>query len=477
MSPDAQQAAPDTFDPARRDAILADHAALRASFAAGTTMEVSARLAQLEALHRGIRAEEPRLVAALAEDLGKSRTESAITEIGVVLQEIAHTIRHLRSWLAPQRLALGPLLAPASGRLVREPLGTVLIIAPWNYPVNLTLGPLVAAIAAGNTALVKPSEVAPATSAALAHLLRTHLDPGWVRVVEGAVAETTLLLEQRFDLIFYTGNGRVGRIVARAAAEHLTPTVLELGGKSPVFVDEGVDLAVAARRIVWGKFTNAGQTCIAPDYLMATPRTLEQLRPHLRRAVRALYGARPERSPDYGRMVSIGHFDRVLALVDDEKALIGGTETADRDQRYLPPTILEGVDWDDAVMGEEIFGPVLPLLAVDGPGEAIERIRAGEKPLTAYVFTPHRAVEEEFAARTSSGSLALGLTLAHVGTPGMPFGGVGESGMGAYHGRAGIEALTHAKPVVSKPLRPDTLRLVTPPYHGPRRRLLRRLFR
>lgn len=476
MSTDAHQAAPDTLDPARRDAILADHAALRASFAAGTTADVSARLKQLEALRRGIRAEEPRLVAALAKDLGKSRTESALTEIGVVLQEITHTIRHLRSWLAPQRLSLGPLLAPAKGQLVREPLGTVLIIAPWNYPVNLTLGPLVAAIAGGNTALVKPSEVAPATSAALAHLLRTHLGPGWVRVVEGAVAETTLLLEQRFDLIFYTGNSRVGRIVARAAAEHLTPTVLELGGKSPVFVDEGVDLAVAARRIVWGKFTNAGQTCIAPDYLMATERTLEQLKPHLVKAVRALYGTRPERSADYGRMVSTGHFDRVLALIDDEKALIGGSETADRAQRFLPPTILDGVEVDDPVMEEEIFGPVLPLLVVDGPGEAIERIRAGEKPLTAYVFTPHRAVEEEFAARTSSGSLALGLTLAHIGVPGMPFGGVGESGMGAYHGRAGLEALTHAKPVVAKPLRPDTLRVVTPPYRGPRKRLLHRLF-
>src|SRR5699024_8890856 len=290
-------------DPALRDRIIADVTALRDSFDAGTTRDVAARLAQLEALRRGLRREEPRLSRALAQDLGKSRTESAMTEIGVVAQEIAHTAKHLKSWLKPTPLSLGPMLAPATGQLRREPLGTTLIISPWNYPVNLTLAPLVAAIAGGNTAIVKPSEVAPATSAALTHLLRTHLDPQWVRVVEGGVEETTILLEQRFDLIFYTGNGTVGRIVARAAAEHLTPTVLELGGKSPVFVDEGADLAVTARRIVWGKFTNAGQTCIAPDYLMATPRTIERLRPHLRRAVRAMYGRNPGRSLDYGRMV------------------------------------------------------------------------------------------------------------------------------------------------------------------------------
>lgn len=275
----------------------------------------------------------------------------------MVSQEIAHTMKNLRTWQRPQRLSLGAMLAPATGQLRREPLGTTLIISPWNYPVNLTLAPLVAAIAGGNIAIVKPSEVAPATSAALTHLLRTHLDPGWVRVVEGAVAETTILLEQRFDLIFYTGNGAVGRIVARAAAEHLTPTVLELGGKSPVFVDEGADLAVTARRIVWGKFTNAGQTCIAPDYLMATPRTIQRLMPHLRRAVRAMYSGKPDRSLDYGRMVNTKHFDRVLALIDDDKAICGGTDTADRETRFIPPTIMQGVDWNDPVMGEEIFGP------------------------------------------------------------------------------------------------------------------------
>lgn len=477
MSTDAHQAAPSAPDAVRRGEILADVAALRDSFDAGTTRPLEARIAQLDALARGLRAERPRLLKALELDLGKSRTESLITEVGVVTQEIAHLRKNLRAWLRPERFGPGLLLAPSSGQIRREPLGTTLIIAPWNYPVNLALAPLIGAIAGGNTAILKPSEVAPATSAALAHLVRTHLDPAWVRVVEGAVDETTLLLEQRYDLIFYTGNGTVGRIVARAAAEHLTPTVLELGGKSPVFVDAGMDLETVARRIVWGKFTNAGQTCVAPDYLMAERSTLDALVPHLKYAVAAMYGRDPRRSRDYGRMVNQRHFDRVLALIDDDKAVIGGTSAADRANRYLPPTILDGVDWEDPVMGEEIFGPILPLLEVSGPDEAIARINGGEKPLTAYVFSPRPEIEERFTAETSSGSLALGHTLAHLGSQTMPFGGVGESGMGKYHGRASLEAFTHAKPVVKKPPRPDTLRLVTPPYRGAKRALLGRLFR
>ena len=475
MSTDAQQAST-ALDAVRRGEILADVAALRDSFGAGTTRSLEARIAQLDALARGLRAERPRLLKALELDLGKSRTESLITELGVVTQEIAHLRKNLRAWLRPERFGPGLLLAPSSGQIRREPLGTTLIISPWNYPVNLALAPLIGAIAGGNTAILKPSEVAPATSAALAHLVRTHLDPAWVRVVEGAVEETTLLLEQRYDLIFYTGNGTVGRIVARAAAEHLTPTVLELGGKSPVFVDAGMDLEIVARRIVWGKFTNTGQTCVAPDHLMAEPDTLEQLLPHLRRAVSELYGPDPRRSPDYGRMINEKHFDRVLALIDDDKAVLGGTAGADREDRYLPPTIMTGVQREDPVMGEEIFGPVLPLLEVSGPDEAIARICEGEKPLTAYVFSPRPEVEERFIAETSSGSLALGHTLAHVGSQTMPFGGVGESGTGAYHGRASLEAFTHAKPVVTKPLRPDTLRLVLPPHGGAKRALLERLF-
>lgn len=474
-------AAPEISDPAADDAATlhartgAQVAALRHSFATGTTIPVDARLAQLAALQSGLRAERESLLRALAADLGKSRTESAITEIGAVLQELTHVRKNLRRWLAPERFSPGAMLAPVTGHMLREPLGTVLIIAPWNYPVNLTLSPLIGAIAGGNTVVVKPSEVAPATSSAIAQLIRTHLDPSWVQVVEGAVPETAALLEQRFDLIFYTGNGSVGRVIARAAAEHLTPTVLELGGKSPVFVDEDVDLAATARRIVWGKFTNTGQTCVAPDYLMATETTATRLLPHLTRAIGDLYGKDPRRSRDYGRVITRRHFDRIAALIDEELVVHGGLAHADREQKYLPPTIMAPVPFEHRVMGEEIFGPVLPLLTVDGPDEAIRRIRERDKPLTAYVFTGSRAVEQRFAAETSSGSLAVGMTLAHVGSVTMPFGGVGESGMGAYHGRASLEAFTHAKPVVRKPLRPDTLRIIHPPFGALRRRVLPRL--
>ncbi|GAB2537649.1 aldehyde dehydrogenase family protein [Brachybacterium huguangmaarense] len=456
-------------DPAVHDAtdIHGVVAALRASFDAGSTLPIDARLDALAALRRAVVAERSALERALAEDLAKSPEEAMTTEIGIVLSEIDHMRRHLRSWLRPGRFSVGAALAPGTGRIVREPLGTVLVIAPWNYPLQLALAPVVGALAGGNTVVLKPSEVAPATSAALARLVDRHLDPAWIRVVEGGVEETTALLAERFDLIFYTGNGAVGRIVARAAAEHLTPTVLELGGKSPVFVDEGVDLARVARRIVWGKFTNAGQTCVCPDYLMGTEATLRALVPHLRDAITEMYGPDPRTSRAYGRIVNAKHLERLTGLLEDTEdadAVIGGKDGIVADERYIPPTVLQGVSWDDPVMGEEIFGPILPMLAVDGPAEAVARIRAGEKPLTAYVFTDDDAVRRLFTARTSSGSLAFDLTLAHLGAAGMPFGGVGESGMGAYHGRASLEAFTHAKPVVSKPLVPDTLAVVYPPH-------------
>lgn len=458
-----------------REHIAGEVAALRASSARGLTRDVAARRAALDALAAGIRAHGDALREALREDLGKHPVESDVTEIGTVLAEISHVRRSLGRWLRPAPLSLGAMLAPASGALHREPLGTVLIIAPWNYPVHLSLMPLVGAIAGGNTAILSPSESAPATSAALAALVREHLDPDWVRVVEGGIPETTALLEQRFDLIFYTGGGPVARIVAHAAAEHLTPTVLELGGKCPVFVDEGIDLAAAARRIVWGKLTNAGQTCVAPDHLMGTRATLDALVPHLRDAIRAQHGADPRHSPAYGRIVNQRHTERLAALIDPSQVVVGGQ--VDVPSRYVAPTVLDGVRPADPCMGEEIFGPILPLLEVSSADEAIARIGAGEAPLTAYVFSPDARVQERFVHETRSGSLALDVTLAHLGAREMPFGGVGASGSGAYHGKASLEAFTHAKPVVRKPLTPDTLRLIQPPYSGLRARLVQRLLR
>lgn len=339
---------------------------------------------------------------------------------------------------------------PAEARVVRDPLGVVLIIAPWNYPLQLALAPLVGALAAGNTAVLKPSELAPATSAAIARLLPRYLDPEAVAVVQGAVPETTALLEQRFDHIFYTGNGAVGRIVMAAAARHLTPVTLELGGKSPVVVEPGVDLAVTARRIAQGKFLNAGQTCVAPDYVLAIGASAKALESQLADAVRELYGEDPATAPEYGRIVNERHFDRLTALLDDGRTVTGGTH--DRASRYLAPTVLADVSPEAPVMQAEIFGPVLPVVAVPDLDAAIAFINERDKPLALYAFTESPQTKRRLTEETSSGALSFGLPVSHLAMPELPFGGVGESGMGRYHGEYSIETFSHTKAVVDKPL-------------------------
>ncbi|MGW7541118.1 aldehyde dehydrogenase family protein [Streptomyces sp. NPDC054770] len=446
---------------------------LHATFAAGRTKPVAWRRAQLRALRSLLTDHADELRDALRADLGKSPMEAFTTEIGFTVNEIDHALAHLNSWLRPRRTRVPLALAPARARVVREPLGTVLIISPWNYPVMLALAPLVGALAAGNCALVKPSELAPATSAALARLLPLHLDEQAVAVVEGGVPETTDLLEQRFDHIFYTGNGTVGRIVMTAAARHLTPLTLELGGKSPAVVEPGADLATAARRIVWGKFMNAGQSCTAPDYVLAVGETATALEPHLAAAVRDMYGEDPAAGPDYGRIISTRHFDRLVGFLKDGRTVIGGGH--DRDSRYIAPTVLAEVAPDAPVMNEEIFGPVLPVVQVPDLDAAISFITERDKPLALYAFTASSASKRRLATETSSGALAFGVPNAHLTVPGLPFGGVGESGFGRYHGEHSIDTFSHAKAVLDKPLFPDLLRLAYPPFTALKERLLRRM--
>lgn len=450
---------------------------LRDSFAQGITTPLSWRLAQLRALKRLLEENSAAIEDALFDDLGKNPAESQLTEVGVVLSEIEHTIAHLRSWLRPKRVAVPLGLAPASASTMLEPLGVVLVIAPWNYPLQLLLGPVVGAIAAGNAVLLKPSELAPATSALLAELVALHLDGRAIAVVQGGVDVTTELLAQRFDHIFYTGNGAVGRIVMKAAAEHLTPVTLELGGKSPVYVDDTVDLAAAARRIAWGKFMNAGQTCVAPDYLLATREVAEQLTPHLVQAIAELYDGDPRTSSSYGRIVNDRHFERLTGLLEGERVLTGGR--SDKRTRYLAPTVLGDVARDAPVMQQEIFGPVLPIVEVTGLDDAIRFIRAGEKPLALYAFTSSKQAAKRILTETSSGAVGFGIPVAHLSVPGLPFGGVGESGMGGYHGRRSVETFSHEKAVLHKRLAPDTMKLVYPPFtekkDGFIRGLLRRL--
>jgi aldehyde dehydrogenase (NAD+) len=447
--------------------------ALRAGFDAGITRSRRWRRDQLRALRRMLIENRPEIERALRADLGKHPMEAVITEIGMVIAEIDHALPRLRRWMRARTVPLPLMLAPARGRIAPEPLGVVLIIGPWNYPLQLVLNPLVGALAAGDAAAVKPSELAGATSAVLADLLPRYLDRRAVAVVEGGAEVTGELLEQPFDHIFFTGSEKVGRIVAAAAARTLTPVTLELGGKSPTYVDDSVDLAAAARRIMWGKLLNAGQTCVAPDYLLATAATARALVPHLERATRELYGADAAASADYGRIVTAGHTERLARMLAGTAPAFGGEVRID--ERFVAPTVIDGVSPDSPLMQEEIFGPILPIVHVASAAEARAFIRSRPKPLAAYVFSRRRRVRRAFLTETSSGGLAFGAPAVHLGAPQLPFGGVGASGIGAYHGEASFRTFSHLKSVLDKPLHPDTMRVAYPPYRGRVKRLLHRM--
>jgi aldehyde dehydrogenase (NAD+) len=447
---------------------------LRASFASGLTRPLEWRLEQLRQVERLLAEGEAELLDALRADLGKPAVEGWATDIGFVAAEVRHMRRNLRRWLAPERARVPLKLRPGRARIVREPLGVALVIAPWNYPVHLLLLPMAAAVAAGNCVVGKPSEVTPTVSAALARLIPRYLDERAVAVVEGGVAETTALLEERFDHIFYTGNGRVGRIVMAAAARHLTPVTLELGGKSPAIVHRSAALASTARRIAWGKFVNAGQTCVAPDYVLVEEAVAPRLVDELVAAIRHFYGDDPRRSPDYGRIVSDAHVARLRRLLEAggyEEVVCGGA--VEEAERYVAPTVLRGVSPDAAVMGEEIFGPILPVLTVADLDEAIAFVNGRDHPLALYVFATEREAVDRVVAATISGGVCVNATMLHLSVPSLPFGGVGESGTGAYHGRYNIECFTHRKAVYERPARPDPAAMY-PPYRRWKEVLLRR---
>ena len=449
-------------------------ARLRSACDQGRTRPLGWRQEQLRGLRRLLTEHRSALQKALAADLGKSAVEAQVTELSLVVGEIDDTLAHLPRWLAPQPVAVPAVLLPARASTVLEPLGVVLVIAPWNYPVQLSLAPLVGALAAGNAVVLKPSELAPAVSRALAELLPRYVDPRAVAVVEGAVEVTTSLLEQRFDHIFFTGSTRVGTIVATAAAKQLTPVTLELGGKSPTYVDGSVDLERAAQRIAWGKFVNAGQTCVAPDYVLATPDVAARLEPLLTDAIARLYGSDPATHPDYGRIVNDDQFARLTGLLDSGRTVTGGQSDAAR--RYLAPTVLADVARDAPAMTEEIFGPILPLVTVTDLDDAIAFVTGRDKPLTLYVFSADPEVKAAFTERTSSGSLCFDIPLANLMVTELPFGGVGRSGMGSYHGRYSLITFSHTKAVFAKRLRPDTMRIIYPPFTRVRQALVSRLF-
>jgi aldehyde dehydrogenase (NAD+) len=449
---------------------------LRRTYDAGVTRPLAWRRSQLRAMVDMLTERQDQFLDALAADLGKPATEGWLTDVAQVVSEIRHIEDHLDEWAGPEKVKVPARLLPGRARVVREPLGAALVIAPWNYPVQLLVLPMAYAIAAGNAVCGKPSELTPATSAALADWTTLYLDREAVTVVEGDARVAQQLLDQRWDHIFFTGSGRIGRLVMKAAARHLTPVTLELGGKSPAIVDRSANIEVAARRIAWGKFLNAGQTCVAPDYVLVDRQVEGRLLDALVASIKSFYGADPESSPDYGRIVNDGHLRRLTGLLGSltsSRVVTGGRCRAD--SRYLAPTVLAGTSWDEEVMADEIFGPILPVIAVDGVDEAVAAVNRADKPLALYVFAENRAVVDSVISRTSSGGACVNATLLHLAVPDLPFGGVGGSGMGSYHGRWGFDTFSHAKAVLQRPTRFDPP-ITYPPYSRVKRWLLQRAF-
>ena len=442
----------------------------RDAFNAGRTRSLQWRRSTLLLLRELIAGSEEQLLQAVASDFGKPRMEAFATEVGFMLFDIDHVLAHLDGWMRPEKVPTPVLFQPGSSSIVPEPLGVVCVIAPWNYPMQLLLVPMIAAIAAGNAVVGKPSELTPHTSTSLAKLVGRLGEPA-VSVIEGGVPETTELLTHRFDHIFYTGNGRVGRVVMQAAVEHLTPVTLELGGKSPAIVSRHAKIDTAAKRIVWGKFLNAGQTCIAPDYVLVERPVHDEFVRALGTSITEFYGTDPQRSPDLARIVNDAHFNRL------EKLLHGGTIASggqsDPATRYIAPTVLTGITRDDAVMQEEIFGPILPVVAVDSLDEAMRFINADDKPLALYTFSEHDEDNELVVAGTSSGGVCVNGTIMHISNPHLPFGGVGASGMGAYHGKFGFDTFSHRRSVHTRNTRLDPP-ILYPPYTAKKEALLRR---
>ncbi|NEQ45228.1 MAG: aldehyde dehydrogenase [Leptolyngbya sp. SIOISBB] len=421
--------------------------AQRDYFATGQTRPIEFRLTQLKRLQATIIERQAAIVKAVQTDLGRPEFEGYF-EIGV-LDELRYVLKRLRKWAKPRRVGLPLVQLPGAAWVQPDPLGVVLIIGPWNYPFQLVISPLIGAIAAGNCALMKPSELAPATSKVVADLVRDTFSPEYVAVIEGDVAAAQVLLAQKFDHIFFTGGTRIGQIVMTAAAKHLTPVTLELGGKSPCIIDQDINLEVVAKRIVWGKFVNAGQTCIAPDYLLVHESIKSEFLAVLKQTVPAFFGDDPAQSPDFARIVNDRQFDRLAALMADESPVIGGL--TNRDERYIAPTILDEVTWDSPIMQEEIFGPILPVITYRHIEEAIAHINARPKPLALYLFTNNQSLQQQVLGSTSSGGACLNDVFLQAAIWGLPFGGVGDSGIGAYHGKASFETFSHLKSVLKKP--------------------------
>ncbi|WP_434684263.1 aldehyde dehydrogenase [Pseudanabaena minima] len=433
----------------------------RTFFATGQTKDYNFRVAQLNKLTQLIKEHEQLILDAVYADLRKPAIEAFGSEVLVTLSEIKFVLKHLKTWMKPNKVGTPINLFPSSSYIYTEPLGVVLIVAPWNYPFALTIQPLIGAIAAGNCAILKPSEHTPHTSQAISKIINDNFDPNFIIAIEGGIETNQALLAEKFDHIFFTGGTAIGKIVMEAAAKHLTPVTLELGGKSPCIVDETCDLEITAKRIVWGKFYNAGQTCVAPDYLLVQKNVKSTLVEKLVTHVKAFFGENPQKSPDLARIVNDRQFDRLVGLLDEGKVLVGGN--SDKSDRFIAPTLIEAVSPNSKIMAEEIFGPILPILEYDQLSEAIAFVNAHPKPLALYFFSSNKQNQERIIQETSYGGGCFNDIIMHLGNPELPFGGVGHSGMGSYHGKASFDTFSHRKSVLKNSFRFD-LKWRYPPY-------------
>ncbi|MCL2421539.1 MAG: aldehyde dehydrogenase, partial [Defluviitaleaceae bacterium] len=441
----------------------------RTFFAKGHTKDVNFRIHCLKKLAKWVRENDKEILSALKVDLNKPAFEAYASEIGIVLDELHFALRHIKRWTHPQFVLTNLKNFPSYGRIYPEPYGVALIISPWNYPFMLTVVPVIAAVAAGNCAVIKPSEYASATSGLIARMCAEVFCDGHINVAEGGLEINQILLAQRFDKIFFTGSTEVGRIVMAAGAKCLTPVTLELGGKSPCVVDQTANIKLAARRIIWGKFINAGQTCVAPDYLLVHASVKDRLIGEMAEEIRKQYGDNPCQNADYCKIINERHFRRLTGLMEKENGnghiVHGGGH--DESTLQIEPTLIDGVSWDDVIMDEEIFGPILPVLTYSD-GEEMEmarRINGCPKPLAFYVFTGSRSAERFWLGHVVSGGGCVNDVVVQLSVPWLPFGGVGESGMGSYHGKAGFDAFTHYRSVLYKSRFVDMV-LRYPPYSG-----------
>ncbi len=420
----------------------------KAFFESGATRSYDFRVKQLKKLKDSIKRHETEIYEALAKDLGKPAFETYASEIGFIYQDIKHTIKHLRGWMRPEKVSTSVVHFPSSSKIVPSPLGQVLIISPWNYPFQLMLAPLIGSIAAGNTTILKPSEYTVNTALVLEKIIKDCFDSNYVHIVqgEGIVVVPQLLDNFRFDLLFFTGNTKVGTIIAQQAAKTLTPVVLELGGKSPTIVDKNVSVDVTAKRIVFGKLFNTGQTCVAPDYLLVHENIKDKLVASLKKTIVDFYGENPQESESYGRIVTPRHFDALIKYLDNGTIVHGG-ET-DREDLYVAPTLIEDVTMDDPIMQSEIFGPILPIMTFSNIDEAIQIVKQNPYPLALYIFTVDRAVEDKVISNIRFGGGCVNNAIVHLSNPNLPFGGVGYSGIGSYHGKHGFETFSHLKSIM-----------------------------